>query len=597
MKKVIYRNIAIVTAIFIVTFSIMMITNYFQVQGGSPLETEIMETLKQLHGANANNHALQEQIRQLDLLSRKAYFIRYDRLMTGVHILLGTLAVFFICARGYFAGYKNIPDKDIDPVDEWVIKTKARKYMVWGVSGIAATALIFVFLTSPYLKTTRPKPVEQEIAVYDAGFTGYEEVAATDTASESPQQETTTTETTTEDAETPAAEAPPQPAAQRVNHNAFRGNNSNGVSSARNIPTRWDLAAGTNIAWKKVVPRVGMSSPVINGNKVFITGADEQARELYCFDLYTGELLWTLAAANIPGSPAAMPVDLYYPSILAASTVATNGTHVAAIFATGDIICADMDGNRVWARNFGLPDNQHGYASSLLTFGNLLIVQYDNRPNPRVMALDIATGAERWSRPRVERCGLSWASPIIAFVNNTPILVLIGCPGITAYNPNTGEQLWRVEALSGEPGASAASANGIVFAATEYAKLVAINGADGTVLWDDNFFLPDTSSPVATRDFVIIAPPYGVVVAYDAQTGEILKEHELVGGFYSSPMVVDGKIYIINQNGRVYIFTADTEFRLIESFDTGEKTEATPAFTDGKIIVRTDKYLYCVTAN
>jgi len=282
--------------------------------------------------------------------------------------------------------------------------------------------------------------------------------------------------------------------------------------------------------------------------------------------------------------------------MLAASTAATNGNHVCAIFATGDLICADMNGNRLWAKNLGVPDNHYGYASSLLMFGNLLIIQYDNLNNPRVMALDIATGAERWSKARTERYP-NWGSPSIVYVNNTPQLVLIGCPGVIAYNPNNGQQLWRLECLSSEPAASIASANGIVFTATEYAKLTAINAADGTVLWEDNFHLPDTSSPVATPDNVYIATGYGVFAAFDAKTGEFRSEHEFRMGFYSSPVIADGKIYLFDQDGKVHVFTADNDFRLLESFDTGEKTSATPAFTDGKIVVRTEKSIYCVSAN
>jgi outer membrane protein assembly factor BamB len=210
------------------------------------------------------------------------------------------------------------------------------------------------------------------------------------------------------------------------------------------------------------------------------------------------------------------------------------------------------------------------------------------------MALNIATGVEVWSRPRAER-GPSWASPIIAFVGNTPKLILVGGRHITAYNPSTGEQLWRVDdVLGGEPGASAASANGIIFAAADYAKLVAINGANGTVLWEDNWYLPDASSPVATRDNLFITATWGSFVAYDTQTGEIRKEHELSPPFYSSAMIADGKIFLINRDGRVYIFTADNDFRLLESFDSGEKTDGTPAFADGKIVIRGERYLYCV---
>jgi len=172
---------------------------------------------------------------------------------------------------------------------------------------------------------------------------------------------------------------------------------------------------------------------------------------------------------------------------------------------------------------------------------------------------------------------------------------LIGCPGVTAYNPNNGDQLWRVECLSGEPGASACSANGVVYAASDLAKMVAINPVDGSVLWECNDFLPEVASPVATKDNVYVATSYGVVASYDAHTGKLRVEHELGTGFYSSPIIADGKIYLINIDGKVHIFTADDEFRLLDSFDTSEETYATPAFTDGKIVVRTQKNIYCVT--
>ncbi len=597
MKKVILRNVAIISAVFIVTFSIMLVTNYFQVRGTTPLQTEVVETLKQLNDENANNPVLQEQIRQLDLLARKAYFVRLDHLMTGVYILLGMLLIFIVCIRFYFAREKDIPDKEIDPIDEWAIKTQARKYVTWIASGIAAVALLFVFLTSPYLRTANMQQETEEMEMVaetgpEENMAGSETIAQVETVEEtiiniSEPSGSDTTNSTVE-------EVKPEVAVSKVTHNAFRGNNSNGISSAKGLPVKWDLKGGTNIVWKKDIPRKGYNSPVINSNKVFFSGADEQARELFCYDLTTGEQLWSLTASNIPGSPSQMPKTTEDTG-LAASTVATNGNQVCAIFATGDIICADMNGKQVWAKNLGVPDNHYGYASSLLMFGNLLIVQYDNQNSPKVVALDIATGAERWSKSRTEK--ITWSSPIIAYINNTPQLILMGNPAITAYNPNNGEQLWRVECLAGEVGASACSANGIVFGASEYSKLIAINGADGSVLWEGNDYLPEVASPVATRDNIYLATSYGVVAAYDAQTGELKKEHELNTEFYSSPMIAEGKIYLISNDGKMHIFSADNDFRLLGSFETGERTFATPAFTDGKIVMRTEKSIYCVANN
>ncbi|MDR0573585.1 MAG: PQQ-like beta-propeller repeat protein [Tannerella sp.] len=600
MKRAILRNIAIVSAIFIITFSVMLIANYFQVRGATPLQTEVIETLKEINDQNANNRVLQEQIRQLDLLARRAYFVRMDHLMTGVYILLGMAAVFIICTRLYFAREKDIPDKEIDPVDEWAIKTKARKYVVWVATGIAAVTLLFVLLSSPHMKPSgqanNDEQTELVAEVQEPEETTGQIIPVEDTVEpeiQSEEENTTLNEDTVKATATPVEEAI-RPEVSKVTHNAFRGNNSNGISSAKGLPVKWDLDNKTNIAWRQDIPRKGFNSPVINGNRVFFSGADEQARELYCYDLTTGERLWTLAAANISGSPSQMPKTTEDTG-LAASTVATNGNQVCAIFATGDIICADMAGKQLWAKNLGVPDNHYGYASSLLIFGNIVIVQYDNQNSPKVMALDLATGTEQWSKSRKEK--VTWSSPVMAYINNTPQLVLMGNPAITGYDPNNGEELWRVECLSGEVGSSACSSNGIVFGASEYSRLIAIDGTDGSVLWESSDFLPEVSSPVATKDNLYLATSYGVVAAFDTQTGELRKEHELNTEFYSSPVIAEGKIYLFSNDGKMHIFSANNDFNLINSFDTGEKTFATPAFTDGKIIVRTEKSIYCVTNN
>lgn len=211
------------------------------------------------------------------------------------------------------------------------------------------------------------------------------------------------------------------------------------------------------------------------------------------------------------------------------------------------------------------------------------------------MALDIATGAERWSKSRTDK--ITWSSPIIAYINNQPQLILMGNPSITAYNPNNGEQYWRVEGLSGEVASSPCAAAGTVFGASEYASLIAVNATTGETLWKANDYLPEVSSPVATKENVYLATSYGVLACYDAKTGELKKSHELNTEFYSSPVIVEGKLYVFSNSGKMFIYSANSDFSLINSFETGEKTFATPAFTDGKIVVRTENRIYCVAAN
>ena len=596
----------------------MLITNYFQVRGENPLQTGVIETLKQINDANSENEELKEQIRTLDLLARRAYFVHADHMKTGVYILLFMLVVLFVSLRFYFAKEKDIPDKHIDPIDEWIIKTNARKYVRWGAVGLVCTALVFVFLSSPFLKSMKDAPkVNEEFAddaellsdaSADAGYEAFESsqespglsdgsgassdpVAPTERTDTAKQETALATEGTP--ATTEATVTPPEKKVEipTVTHNGFRGNNSNAISTAKGIPTKWDLASGENIEWKSEIPKKGYNSPVINGSKVFLTGADEQARELYCYDLFSGELLWTLAAANIPGSPAQMP-ETTEDTGLAASTVATNGKQVCAIFASGDLICADMEGKRLWAKNLGVPENHYGYASSLLVFGNSLIVQYDNNKSPQIISLDIASGSERWRKTRTDK--ITWSSPIITYVDSKPQLILMGNPGLTSYNPSNGEQNWRVEGMSGEVASSPCGAAGIVFGASEYASLIAVDAASGNELWRADDYLPEVSSPVATKDNVYIATSYGVLACYDAKTGELKHSHELETEFYSSPMIVEGKLYIFSNNGEMFIYSANNDFKLMNSFSTGEMTYATPAFTDGRIVVRTEKGLYCV---
>ncbi|MCL2414058.1 MAG: PQQ-binding-like beta-propeller repeat protein [Bacteroidales bacterium] len=589
MKKTLSRNIAIVSAIFMLVFSVMLVTNYFKVSNSGALE--MIERLKQANEEFGNDPQLQEQIRELDLLARRAYFTSVGRLRAGIGILLVMVGVFVVSLRIYFDKSKSIPDKNIDPIDNWAIQTRTRKYITWIASILVASGLVFALLTSPYLRNLRAQEAEETefVAFYmpDYDMPDVEIIEATEivqVTEETAVGEVLVTETA------PAVAATTQ--VSNVTHNAFRGNSSLGMSAARNVPTSWNLATGENILWRVPMPRQAFNSPIINGNRIFFTGADQDVRELFAFELSTGRLLWRVPAVNIPGSPTTMP-ETTDDTGLGAQTVVTNGRVVAAMFGTGDVICVDMDGNLVWARNVGVPDIAYGLASSLLIFGNTLIIQYDTRNSPRVMALDLATGNEVWSRARPER-NASWASPAIISVENRPQLIVIGNPGVTSYNPNNGAVNWRVEVMSGEPAPAPAFASGVLVVATEYATMTAINPVDGSILWQNNEILPEIASPVALRDFVFVATVYGVVASFDLHTGEIIKQMELNADFNASPMIVEGRIYLVCTRGRVFILSAQREFELLNSFDTGEQTYATPAFTDRQIVIRTQSSLYSV---
>ncbi len=582
MRKI-YRNIAIITAIFMVVLTIMLGVSYYQMQRVSPLQSEVMQTLKTLNEGNEDNEALQQQIRQLDLISRKAYFVQEWQLKSGIYILLAMAIVLVVSLNLYYKETKTLPDKHLDPIDEWMNKSRSRKYITWSSSVAVAVVVLVLALQHIDFKGIMKKSDENiDNIVADSKQETAEQGPAVSTSPESEGAEEAVDTLKKEDDGLPIP---------KITSNAFRGNNSSGVSSARGIATNWNLKSKKNILWQVAIPKHGYNSPVINGRNVFITGADKNARELYCYDVYTGELKWTVKADKIPGSPSSMP-KVNADTGLAASTVATNGKQVCAIFATGDVICADMEGKRLWAKNLGVPDNHYGYASSLLMYGNALIIQYQNNSNGKIVALNAKNGSQLWSKASKDK--IAWSSPIISTIGGKPTLVIMGTPAITAYNPANGAELWRVECMNGEVGASPASSGGLVYGASEYAKCIAINGTTGETVWEASDYLPECSSLCATKNYVICATSYGMVCAYDAKTGEVRKEHDLTTPFYSSPVQADGKIYLFSNSGKAYIFSA-SDFSLITSFETGEKTFATPAFTDGMMVVRTDKSLYCVS--
>ncbi len=599
MNRNVYRNVALVTTVFALALLFMMGVSWVQMRQTTPLQTEVMETLKQLNESNTENTELAEQIRQLDLLSRKAYFTQEGHLKTGAWILCAMAAVIGLCLRMYFKDTKNLPEKELHPIDEWMTKSKTRKYMGWGVGGLAAAALLFAIFSSDTVRgwmkgnqslLAMSDSVDAVEPVIDDSANHEDSVETTITISDTLKADTALLAKTEAEnaAEEAKADSFPTP---KLTSNAFRGNNSSGHSSARGIPTTWNLKSGKNVLWQQPIPKHGYNSPVINGRNIFLTGADAQSRELYCFDLWTGELRWTVKADGISGSPSSMP-NVTADTGLAASTVATNGKQVCAIFATGDVICSDMDGKRLWAKNLGVPDNHYGFASSLLIYGNELIIQYDNNSNSKLIALSVTNGNQLWSKSRKDK--IAWSSPILTKAAGQQAVVVMGNPAITAYSASNGTELWRVECMSGEVGSSPCVSNGVIYGASEYATCVAINAETGEKIWEASDCLPECSSPVATKDLLYVATSYGAVCAYNTENGEVVKQHELTTPFYSSPVIADGKVFLFSNSGKCYIFSTGKDFNLITSFETGEKTFATPAFTDGMMVVRTDNSLYVV---
>jgi outer membrane protein assembly factor BamB len=598
-------NIAMVAGIFCVAVSLLLLLNFWQMSKSDPLESEAMKVLIERLNKEPGNNELKQDIRHLDLLARKAYFNSQWQVNTGSFLLLFGAIVFALALRVYYSlkSTIEIPEQLVE--NELKARVLSQKWLLIG--GVAVILLAFVasFATVDHLKqysvdelaATETQEVEPGIEVIEVG--AEPNIVATTTIEAEPDVvETTTSEIAPETQPSAASEAAPAAttalpdAAQiRANYPSFRGPFGNGVSSQRNIPVDFDGPSGKNILWKATVPLSGYNSPVIWGNKLFISGANAQKREVYCFDRNSGKLIWSKAVDNIPGSPAAAPRTTEDTG-LAAPTLYTDGIRVYAIFGTGDIIAFDMDGNRVWARNLGVPDNHYGHSSSLIGWKDKLFVQYDTNRGQRLLALNVLNGETVWETPRSVK--VSWASPILANVNGKYQIILATDPTVAAYDIDTGKEVWSVRGLMGEVGPSPAFGEGLVFATQEYATLMAINPANGQIVWKDDEYLSEVASPVVAGGMVFLATSYGVLVAYDAKTGEKLWEQDDGPGYYSSPVVADNKLFIFDLDGRLQVYALEREKKLLAESNLGAKITSTPAFSDGRIFIRAGTTIYCI---
>lgn len=557
------KIVAVVSLVFAGLIAALLLVNYIQTQSADPLNSEAINRLMLELRDNPGDEALKEQIRALDLLARKAYFTSRRQIRTG-GFLLFLFAASFLAAMKYVSSFRSrYPDLTVGPDDTgaWESRLLARRYMIAGGLGLFAAAVVMGLLNGDELS-------------FEGDVSG---VGRQSSAEESGNT---------------AAPVFADPSEMRRNWPNFRGPDGNGVAAVDTAPVSWDGASGEHILWKTEIPLPGYNSPIVWDNRLFLSGADLANMAVFCFDTDTGAILWRADLNDIPGSPAQKP-DNSEDTGLAAPTMATNGVYVYVLFGTGDVACLDFEGNRVWAKNLGVPENHYGHSSSLITFRDLLLVQYDQNTGARLIALAAATGAPVYDQDRLT--GISWASPIIVDTGGRHELILNSSPDVISYDPATGAELWRVDCMGGEVAPSLAYAEGRVFAVNEYAKLAAIT-LEGTpaVLWESMDDLAEVSSPVATKDFVFVATSYGTISCFDAVTGERYWYEDLPRGFYSSAVLVGENVYLMDMQGLMYIFRAAKAFSLVGTCHLGEGAVTVPAFMHGRIYIRGNRYLYCI---
>lgn len=563
----IIKGISQVAAGFTLIVAFLMIFSLIQLKTINPLDNPAILSVKEQYDKNPENANLAEQVRAMDLMARKAYFASRRQVETGSYLLVAGAIIFIFCQRLIAGNEKLVPEIPGDKPDQGRYQNRYRKFLLASAFVLTGSAIAASFMLRSNLPDLNAQAKTGKLKAKD-------------------KEETK---------EIRSKSVPDNFKPDKTNFPFFRGQDGRGLAGGSGFPTDWNGENGKNIKWKTEVQYDGKSSPVIWGDKIFITGAEGLNCYVLCYDKNKGKILWSSSASGISGEPSALP-RMDPGAGLAVSSAAVSSKAVCAVFANGNLISLDHNGKKKWATNLGVPNNTYGYSSSLIIHEDILVVQYDSDKKLSIMGFDIETGTLKWETPRQGHP--VWSSPVIAKFGDTPQVIINGNPAVSSYDPVTGEQLWSIDCMSGDVAPSPAVNSFMAFAVTDYTDLVAIEpGITPVIKWKDNTYTPDISSPVATDNYLFLVTGYGDAVCYNAEKGDTLWTHYFGDQFYSSPMIADEKVYLLNRSGMMHIVKAAEKFELIAESPLGEPAECTPSFSDKNIYIRGRKYLYCISEN
>lgn len=383
----------------------------------------------------------------------------------------------------------------------------------------------------------------------------------------------------------------------------FRGPTGQGVVPKGRLPVEW--GPEKNVAWKKAIPGLGWSSPIIWKDRLFLTtavpgrGKSDQSLRVLCLDVKTGKTLWDEEVIRQEGKSAP---GIHKKNSHASPTPVTDGERVYAHFGHQGTACVDFNGKRLWKRTDLRYAPVHGNGGSPILVGETLVYSADGSDQQFVVALDRRNGETVWKTDRktdAER-KFSFSTPLHITVNGRGQIVSPGSDVVCAYDPKDGAELWRVRYQGYSVVPRPAFGQGLVFVCAAYddPELLAIRPegkGDITkthVAWRSRKGVPLDPSPlVAGRELYLVSND-GRASCLDARTGKVHWQMSLGGNFSASPLYGDGKVYFQDEDGVGTVVKGGTKYELLARNDLKEKTLASYAAADGALFIRTEKHLY-----
>jgi outer membrane protein assembly factor BamB len=420
---------------------------------------------------------------------------------------------------------------------------------------------------------------------------------------------------------------------------SFRGAGASGVADGQGAVVEWDIATQKNVRWKTAIPGISTASPIISGNRVYIATAvsttgdntfrtglygdtasvndlSEHSFKLYALDKDTGRIVWEREVHR------GIPRTKRHPkSSQASSTPVTDGRRIAVLFGPAGILATyDTDGRQLWKKDLGLIDNgwffdvthQWGHSSSPIIYQDSVILQVDRQKESYVAAYDLASGKERWLTSRGDEIP-TWGTPTVVTGKLGDELITNGTK-VRGYDPKTGKLRWTLAPNSEITVATPVAGTDLVYVTGGYPParpIYAIRPGAGSgdislakgatssdaIAWSngEGTYIP---SPLVYRGLLYTFNLNGILTAYDAQTGERVYRARVGpgGAFAASPIAADGRLYFASEDGEVFVAKAGREYVELAKHEMKEVIMATPAISDGLLVIRTMGHVYGIGA-